>query len=99
LKSHQPRNGAKSECFFYALQYVRIAPIREDFTTDFTDFTDDGNEGWRPEGAEFLSVKSVKSVIQFLWLRPAAPGLLRFFAANPQSPEVKTTLENVAAGI
>jgi hypothetical protein len=27
-------------------------------------------------------VKSVKSVVQFLWLRRAAPGILSLFAAN-----------------
>jgi hypothetical protein len=32
------------------------------------------------------SVKSVKSEVKFLWLRLAALGLLRLFAANPQSP-------------
>jgi hypothetical protein len=31
--------------------------------------------------SSFLSVKSVKSVVQFFWLRLAAPSFLRIFAA------------------
>ncbi|MGD0412525.1 MAG: hypothetical protein ABSC18_12595 [Verrucomicrobiota bacterium] len=55
---------------------LRFAKI---FTTDGTDGTDDGNAEGRRQTAEFLSVKSVKSVVQFLWLRLAA---LRSFAAK-----------------
>ena len=40
-----------------------------------------GLHGW--EARLFLSVKSVKSVVEFLWLRLAALGLLRFLAAIP----------------
>ena len=62
-------------------QSVRIVPLREDFTTDFTDFTDgkEEQETWKAENSSFLSVKSVKSVVPSLWLRRAAPGL-RVFA-------------------
>jgi hypothetical protein len=34
------------------------------------------------QNEEFLSVKSVKSAVQYLWLRLAMEGLLRLFAAN-----------------
>jgi hypothetical protein len=56
------------------LQYVRIAPFREDFTTDFTDGTDweRREEIWKAENGNSLSVPSVKSVVKFLWLRLAA---------------------------
>jgi hypothetical protein len=54
-----------------ALQYVRFAPFREDFTADFTDDTDweRREEIWKAESGNSLSVKSVKSVVKFLWLR------------------------------
>ena len=47
------------------------------FTTDGTDGTDEGNAEGGALPAGLLSVKSVKSVVSFLWLRPAALPLLR----------------------
>ena len=54
-----------------------VAHFREDFTTDFTDFTDgkEEQEISKAESSNFLSVKSGKSVVPCLWLRPAAPRL------------------------
>jgi hypothetical protein len=54
------------------LQNVRIAPFREDFTTDGTDGTDKS----RLVQDHFQSVKSVKSVVRCLWLRLTSAGLL-----------------------
>ena len=47
---------------FFAAQSLRIAPFREDFTTDGTDDTDKS----RLVRNHFQSVKSVKSAVQFL---------------------------------
>ena len=48
-----------------------VAHFREDFTTDFTDFADgkEEQEISKAESSNFLSVKSVKSVVPCLWLR------------------------------
>jgi prepilin-type N-terminal cleavage/methylation domain-containing protein/prepilin-type processing-associated H-X9-DG protein len=48
-----------------ALQYVKSAQAREDFTTDGTDGTDEDHR----VRSSFQSVKSVKSAVQLLWLR------------------------------
>jgi len=54
-----------------AEQSVRVAPFREDFTTDCTDSTD-GKEKKSFGKQNCISVKSVKSVVPFFWLRLAA---------------------------
>jgi MoaA/NifB/PqqE/SkfB family radical SAM enzyme len=54
-----------------AAQPVRVSPFREDFTTDCADCAD-GKEKKKFGKQNFLSVKSVKSVVPFLWLRPAS---------------------------
>jgi hypothetical protein len=73
---------------------VRIAPFREDFTTDFTDDTDweRREEIWKGESGNSLSVKSVKSVVESLWLRLAALGFLSLFAAIPLCSILRTPL-------
>jgi hypothetical protein len=53
----------------FVLQSFRITQSREDFTADDTDGTDRTNEECKMQNEEFLSVKSVKSVVQLLWLR------------------------------
>jgi hypothetical protein len=63
------------------LSWVRVAPFRGDFTADGTDGTDGVNAECRMQNEEFLSVKSVKSAVKFLWLRLAALCLLSLFAA------------------
>ena len=60
---------------FPAPQIVRIAPFREDFTTDGTDDTDESP-------AVRISFQSVKSAVQLLWLRLAALRVLGHFAQN-----------------
>jgi iron(III) transport system substrate-binding protein len=49
----------------FAQQYARIALFREGVTTDGTDDTDNSHPARNP----IPSVKSVKSVVKFLWLR------------------------------
>jgi hypothetical protein len=51
-----------------ALQSVRIAQFREDFTTDYTDYTD-GKEK-RKCGKEDLLIRVIRVICgKFLWLR------------------------------
>ena len=66
----------------FAPQSVSIMHFQEHCTTDGTDGTDDGNAECRVRSAEFLSVKSVKSVVQFLWLRQAA------LSCNPSASRI-----------
>ena len=74
------RRKKRKSSFVYAAQYGRIIHSRGDFTTDDTDVMDAGRDASprRPEAgrlgepslpANSLSVKSVKSVVPFLWLR------------------------------
>ena len=51
------------------LQSVRVAPFREDFYHGWQDDTDGANAEYKMQNEDFLSVKSVKSVVKFLWLR------------------------------
>jgi hypothetical protein len=76
--SRQKAQKAQNRNAFYVLQCVRIIHFHEDFTTDNTD----GTDGSCAVRVNSQSVKSVKSVVQFLWLRRAALGLLSFFAAS-----------------
>ena len=93
-KEHRVKN---LWCFFFAIfaffvvnsawvAVSRIAPqspnimhSREDFTTDGTD---GANAECKMQNEDFLSVKSVKSAVQFLWLRLVALRVLSLFAAN-----------------
>jgi hypothetical protein len=64
------------------LQHVRIAQARRDFTTDGTDDTDGATAKCKMQNEEFLSVKSVKSAVKFLWLRLCRAGPLAPFCGQ-----------------
>jgi hypothetical protein len=75
---------------FSALQSVRVAPIREDFTTDCTDCTD-GKEKKR-FGKQNLFIREIREIRgSFLWLRlavlrPRAFALNRLPQSHPVTP-------------